>query len=83
MLQFCGIVGFSSGGQEMGHHRTHVVLTLGHCAVLFRRMESDLLRTELCFSFGALRESVQTCGIWSPQDLLGFQLWDCVAFSSG
>ena len=53
-LELWDIVGFSSGWQEMGHHRTHVVLALGHCGLLFRRMESGLLKTHWGFSFGAL-----------------------------
>ena len=59
----------------MHHHRTLVVLALGHCGVQFRWMETGLLRTQLCFSFGALWGALQVDGIWSVQDLLGIELW--------
>ena len=53
----------------------------GYCEVQFREMESGLLRTHWGFSLGALWGLVQVDGIWSPQDLLGVQLWDIVGFS--
>ena len=80
-VQLRDIVGFSSGWQEMGHYRTHVVSALGHGGVQLRWIESGLLRTHWSFSFGALWGSVQADGIWSPQDLLGLQLQDTLGFN--
>ena len=60
-----------------------MVSILGHCGVHFRWMESDLLRTQLCFSIGALWGAVQTDGLWSFQDLLGVQFWDIFGFITG
>ena len=62
--------------QEMGHHRTHVFLAMGHCGVQFRQVESALLWTQLCFSLGALWGSVQADEILSHQNLLGVKIRD-------
>ena len=65
----------------MGHHKTHVVLALGHCGVQFRLMESGLLSTHLGFSFGAWWGSVEAYGNLVPQDPLGLQFSGIVGFS--
>ena len=65
----------------MGHHRTQVILALGHCGVHFRLRASGLLRTHLGFCFGAWWGSVEADGIWSPQDPLGLQFWGMAGLS--
>ena len=53
---------------------------LGHCRVQFRLMKSGLPRTCWGFSFRTLWVQLRLTGLWSPQDPLGFQLWDIVGF---
>ena len=65
----------------MGHHRTHVILALGHCGVHFRLRASGLLRTHLGFCFGAWWGSVEADGSLFPQYPLGLQFSGIVGFS--
>ena len=58
-------------------------LSPGDCGVQFRLTGNGSPQDPCVFGFGALWGSVQADGIWSPQDLLEFDLWDIVGFSSG
>ena len=58
------------------------VSTLGLCGIQFRLTEDRSPQDPCVFGFGALWGSVQADGIWSPQELLGVQMWDIVGFSS-
>ena len=58
-----------------------MVLSLGHCGVQFRLMESGLLSTHLGFSFGAWWGSVEAYVSLVPQYPLGLQFSGIVGFS--